>query len=259
MRRRGGWRTGKRAVDVRRVRRKTSVNRGHDLSTGSARRCRPGSPPSGSSRRRRMGSRRRVCSDVLGFGSYETAWAWMHKLRRAMVRPDRDCSPGGRARRDLPRRPQHRKAGPLHRQGTGHDRRRTRRARPAGSSPPGGRRAARRRDMVEFARHVIAAGATIHTDGAQMFTRLAGTGLSSTNPSRLQGRRPRRRHARTASGVLTGQALDRRHPALPAQPSTLRLLPRRVHFPLQPPKVQGARPALLPACSSRRSTPTRIH
>lgn len=26
----------------------------------------------------------------LGFGSYETAWAWMHKLRRAMVRPDRD-------------------------------------------------------------------------------------------------------------------------------------------------------------------------
>src|SRR6266498_4770748 len=28
--------------------------------------------------------------DALGFGSYETAWAWLHKLRRAMVRPDRD-------------------------------------------------------------------------------------------------------------------------------------------------------------------------
>ena len=27
---------------------------------------------------------------MLGFGSYETAWAWLHKLRRAMVRPDRD-------------------------------------------------------------------------------------------------------------------------------------------------------------------------
>ena len=27
---------------------------------------------------------------VLGFGSYETAWAWLHKLRRAMVRPGRD-------------------------------------------------------------------------------------------------------------------------------------------------------------------------
>jgi len=27
---------------------------------------------------------------VLGLGSYETAWTWLHKLRRAMVRPDRD-------------------------------------------------------------------------------------------------------------------------------------------------------------------------
>ena len=27
---------------------------------------------------------------VLGFGSYETAWAWLHKLRRTMVRPDRE-------------------------------------------------------------------------------------------------------------------------------------------------------------------------
>ena len=27
---------------------------------------------------------------VLGFGSYKTAWAWLHKLRRAMVRPGRD-------------------------------------------------------------------------------------------------------------------------------------------------------------------------
>jgi transposase-like protein/ribosomal protein L37AE/L43A len=27
---------------------------------------------------------------VLGLGSYQTAWAWLHKLRRAMVRPARD-------------------------------------------------------------------------------------------------------------------------------------------------------------------------
>jgi hypothetical protein len=27
---------------------------------------------------------------VLGLGSYRTAWAWLHKLRHAMVRPDRD-------------------------------------------------------------------------------------------------------------------------------------------------------------------------
>jgi len=28
--------------------------------------------------------------DFMGFGSYETAWAWLHKLRRAMNRPGRD-------------------------------------------------------------------------------------------------------------------------------------------------------------------------
>ena len=27
---------------------------------------------------------------VLGLGSYHTAWTWLHKLRRAMVRPGRD-------------------------------------------------------------------------------------------------------------------------------------------------------------------------
>jgi transposase-like protein len=27
---------------------------------------------------------------ILGFGSYQTAWTWLHKLRRSMVRPGRD-------------------------------------------------------------------------------------------------------------------------------------------------------------------------
>jgi transposase-like protein len=31
---------------------------------------------------------------VLGLKSYETAWAWLHKLRRAMVRPGRDLLTG---------------------------------------------------------------------------------------------------------------------------------------------------------------------
>lgn len=29
-------------------------------------------------------------TDFMGFGSYETAWSWLHKLRRAMVRPNRE-------------------------------------------------------------------------------------------------------------------------------------------------------------------------
>jgi transposase-like protein len=31
---------------------------------------------------------------ILGLGSYETAWSWLHKFRRAMVRPGRDCLSG---------------------------------------------------------------------------------------------------------------------------------------------------------------------
>ena len=36
---------------------------------------------------------------VLGLGSYKTAWTWLHKLRRAMVRPDREQL-GGRVEVD---------------------------------------------------------------------------------------------------------------------------------------------------------------
>ena len=28
--------------------------------------------------------------DFIGFGSYETVWTWLQKLRRAMIRPGRD-------------------------------------------------------------------------------------------------------------------------------------------------------------------------
>lgn len=32
--------------------------------------------------------------DFMGFGSYETVWSWLKKLRRAMVRPHRDLLSG---------------------------------------------------------------------------------------------------------------------------------------------------------------------
>jgi len=31
---------------------------------------------------------------ILGLGSYKTVWTWLHKLRRAMVRPGRDRTSG---------------------------------------------------------------------------------------------------------------------------------------------------------------------
>jgi hypothetical protein len=38
----------------------------------------------------KIGASANNLTDFMGFGSYETAWSWLQKLRRAMVRPERD-------------------------------------------------------------------------------------------------------------------------------------------------------------------------
>jgi transposase-like protein len=38
----------------------------------------------------KSGASAKAIQRILELGSYETAWAWMHKLRRAMIRPGRD-------------------------------------------------------------------------------------------------------------------------------------------------------------------------
>jgi transposase-like protein len=113
--------------------------------------------------------------DMLGLGSYETAWAWLHKLRRAMVRPDRELLSGvvevdeafvgGRA---------------TGRQGASTDKvpvmiavenvgtqvnRKLRlgRVRLGVADAPGSKQ------LVEFARSTVAPGSLIRTDGARMF------------------------------------------------------------------------------------------
>lgn len=110
---------------------------------------------------------------ALGFGSYETAWAWLHKLRRAMVRPDRERLSGivevdqsflgGRSAR---------------KPGTASDKvpimvaverdlkERLARVRLDVAD------ASNTLELVDFAREVVEPGSTIRTDGARMFTRL---------------------------------------------------------------------------------------
>jgi transposase-like protein len=39
---------------------------------------------------RKPGTSALALQQILGLGSYQTAWTWLHKLRRAMVRPGRD-------------------------------------------------------------------------------------------------------------------------------------------------------------------------
>ena len=115
--------------------------------------------------------------DALGFGSYETAWAWLHKLRRAMVRPERELldgvveldqsflggrskgKPGGSSDKAPITIAVERAA-----------RGRLGRVRLELADAPGGV------NMIDFACQVVAPGATIHTDGARVFTRLAAKG-----------------------------------------------------------------------------------
>jgi transposase-like protein len=116
---------------------------------------------------------------ALGFGSYETAWAWMHKLRRAMVRPDRDLlsgqveldetfvggvSPGllGGSTDKVPvmlavERGEGRRLG---------------RVRMEVADRPG------TLGLVDFACRTVEPGSTIHTDGARMLRKLGTLGYT---------------------------------------------------------------------------------
>jgi hypothetical protein len=116
---------------------------------------------------------------ALGFGSYETAWAWMHKLRRAMVRPQRDLLEGvveldeifiggrstgkpGTATDKVPVMVAVERL----------DRKRLGRVRFAIAERPNSR------EMVDFACATIAPGSSIHTDGAFTLRRLATLGYT---------------------------------------------------------------------------------
>jgi predicted RNA-binding Zn-ribbon protein involved in translation (DUF1610 family) len=116
---------------------------------------------------------------VLGFGSYETAWAWMHKLRRAMVRPDRELlsgivevdetfvggvnpGSGGGTGDKVPVMMAVERIG-SHQLG---------RIRLQVASAPG------TLELVDFAASVVAPGSTIRTDGARMLRRLADMGYT---------------------------------------------------------------------------------
>lgn len=117
---------------------------------------------------------------VLGFGSYETAWAWMHKLRRAMVRPDRDQLHGvvevdetfvggvtagkpGASSDKVPVMVAVEKV---------HGGRKLGRIRLEVTDRPG------TLELVDFAQRVVLPGSTIRTDGARMMRKLGDLGYT---------------------------------------------------------------------------------
>jgi len=116
---------------------------------------------------------------ALGFGSYETAWAWLHKLRRAMVRPDRERLAGvvevdqsflgGRSTGKLG--PSSDKV-PIMIAVECDDHERIGRIRLDVADAPA------TLELVDFACEVVQPGSTIRTDGAAMFRRLAKKGYT---------------------------------------------------------------------------------
>ena len=117
---------------------------------------------------------------VLGFKSYETAWAWMHKLRRAMVRPDRDRLTGvvevdetfvGGVSRGKQGASSDKVPVMVAVEKTGNGRK-LRRIRLEVAERPGSL------ELVDFAERTVTPGSTIRTDGAQMLRKLGEKGYT---------------------------------------------------------------------------------
>jgi transposase-like protein len=113
----------------------------------------------------------------LGLGSYETAWTWLHKLRRAMVRPGRDNLSGeievdetyiGGAEEGKRGRGAETKAiiaVAAEKSGRGIGRIRLRRIEDVSADT-----------LTSFVRDVVVPGAVIHTDGWRGYNGLAAAG-----------------------------------------------------------------------------------
>jgi len=114
---------------------------------------------------------------VLGLGSYETAWTWLHKLRRAMVRPGRDCLTGTvEVDETYVGGPEEGKRG----------RRAEAKTIVAVAAEKSGRAIGRIRlrrikdvsadSLIPFVQSVVAPGSVVHTDGWRGYSRLANAG-----------------------------------------------------------------------------------
>ena len=114
---------------------------------------------------------------VLGLGSYETAWTWLHKLRRAMVRPERERLTGeieidetyvGGPEEGTRGRETEKKAIVVvatEKRGHAIGRIRLRRIKDVSAE-----------SLLQFIRETIEPGATIHTDGWRGYAGLADAG-----------------------------------------------------------------------------------
>jgi transposase-like protein len=116
--------------------------------------------------------------NILGLGGYSTAWTWLHKLRRAMVRPGRDCLGGhveidetfvGGSERDVGRRTERKSIVLVAAEESGSGIGRIRLARIPDT---------RKKTLHRFIRKGVAPGATLHTDGLVAYRGLEALGYT---------------------------------------------------------------------------------
>lgn len=184
---------------------------------------------------------------VLGLGSYQTAWAWLHKLRRAMVRPGRERLSGwievdetylGGLEEGVAGRETERKALIViaaEADGPGIGRLRMRVIPDASAA-----------SLHSFVEDSIETGSTLHTDGWQGYSGLERKGYQR-ELTVLRGRR--KDASKLLPRVHRVVSLLRRwlsgHPPRRGGARTPAVLPRRVHVSLQSPEVDEPRQAFL--------------
>ena len=187
---------------------------------------------------------------ILGLGSYQTAWTWLHKMRRAMVRPGRDRLTGrvevdetyvGGDEEDVRGRQTETKAivavaiEVLEPRGLG----RVRLRRVADVAA---------RSLTPFVCKAVAPGSVVHTDGWSGYNQLAQHGYRHERSVLATSGDPAHVVMPAVHRLgLAAQAMVARHPSGSGQRQAPRLLPRRVHFPLQPATLPGPRASVLPA------------
>ena len=201
----------------------------------------------------------------MGFGSYQTAWSWLHKIRKAMVRPEPRSRWRERVEADetlvggaRPGKPGRGAAGKTVVAG----------AVEAGRGKGRGRRLGRLRlqavadasaeSLEGFLAGNVAPPAAVTTDGWQGYAGLgqAGYDHEPINLSRRLGRR-RAAPAGDPPRLRPRQALAARHASRRGQHEAPPGLSRRVRLPLQPPHRQEHQPPLRPPGRAGRPHPTR--
>ena len=198
----------------------------------------------------------------MGFGSYQTAWTWLHKIRKAMVRPQRaPLSARVEADETYIGGPRAGKPG----RGAG-GKTKVAGAVESGRGQARGHRLGRLRLAVvpdasaaslgRFLGQNLARPATVATDGWSGYTGLAAAGYrhEPLNLSASWGRcgvAP----AGDPPRVRPSQALAARHPSWRGQRQAPAGLSRRVRLPLQSPHRQEPQPPLRPRDRASRLDP----